>query len=170
MLGTGGLSAEGQIASRVLREALERAPGGALLTVASASMRPCLHEGDKIRVQRVSPRSLAPGDVVVYDSEAAGLVVHRLVWRNHLLGQPTRIITKGDAHDRLDRSFGPERLVGRVVSVQRGEVSLSPTRLPDRIRCVMQAGGYFFGRCVRAVLGRRAPAALSERAHRLEDS
>src|SRR5262245_15266053 len=103
MLGTGGLSAEGRIASRVLREALDRAPDGAVLTVSSASMRPCLHEGDRIRVQRVSLSSLAPGDVVVYDSEAVGLVVHRLIWRNPLLGQPTRIITKGDAHDRLDR-------------------------------------------------------------------
>jgi signal peptidase I len=133
-------------AERAVREILQDRAGRSVLRVSSGSMKPRLEEGDRIHIERVSPRSLMPGDVVVYASESAGLVVHRLIWRDRPLGRPTRIYTKGDALDTLDRSVAVERVLGRVVSIDRGRGLASPTTTGDRLRCIGTAAGCFVRR------------------------
>jgi len=135
----------------LVREALEAEAGRAVFRVASGSMSPRLVEGDRIVVEKVSPRALTPGDVVVFRSEAAGIVVHRLVWRNNPLGRPTHIFTRGDALDRLDRSVPVGNVLGRVVGVMKGGGFESPTRLRDRIGCLFLAAGYGFRRWLRRI-------------------
>lgn len=109
-------------------------------------MRPRLVEGDRIHIERVALRSLMPGDVVVYASASAGLVVHRLIWRDRLLGQPTRIYTKGDALDTLDRVVTADQVLGRVVGIDRGGGLASPTSTGDRLRAIGTAAGCLVGR------------------------
>lgn len=133
----------------LLRQVLEGRKGRTLMTVASASMRPRLEEGDRILVQNVTPRVLRPGDVVVFASEKAGVVVHRLVWRKPLFGLPKRIYTKGDALDRLDASIPANRILGRVTGVVRGGSQSNPTVLADRIRCLVLAARCGFKRWLR---------------------
>jgi len=135
---------DGLTAERTVREILQDRAGRSVLRVASGSMRPCLEEGDRIHIESVPLRSLMPGDVVVYESESAGLVVHRLIWRDRPLGQPTRIYTKGDALDTLDRSVTVDRILGRVVSIDRG--GASPTSAGDRLRAISTAAGCFVRR------------------------
>lgn len=137
---------DGLTAERTVREILQDRAGRAVLRVASGSMRPRLEEGDRIHIESVPARSLMPGDVVVYESESAGLVVHRLIWRDRPLGQPTRIYTKGDALDTLDRSVTVDRVIGRVVSIDRGGGSASPTSTGDRLRAIGTAAGCFVRR------------------------
>src|SRR2546426_9000674 len=102
------------IAEGIVRDVLEGEAGRATLKVSSASMCPRIREGDSIEIVRVSHRALTPGDIIVFKSEAAGLVVHRLLWRNHPLGEPTHVFTKGDAVDCLDRSVPIDQVLGRV--------------------------------------------------------
>jgi len=143
-----------EIRAPLLRDVLRGKAASAVMRVSSGSMAPRLAEGDRIKVEAVAPRSLRPGDVVVFESEAAGLVVHRLIWRDRPLGRPTRIYTRGDALDRMDRSVPVERVVGRVVSVTREESRFNPTTRRDRLRCWMLAAGLGLRRWGRALFGR----------------
>jgi signal peptidase I len=138
MKGCGAVATD-EILAPLLREVLRGPAGRATMKVASGSMAPRMLEGDRIEVHAVSPRSLRPGDVVVFESETLGLVVHRLIWRDHPLGQPTRIFTKGDALESLDRSVTVDKVVGRVESVMREESRFRPTTASDRLRCWGQA-------------------------------
>src|SRR5262245_46441335 len=147
-------TADSPITAAMVRDVLEGEAGRATLRVSSASMSPRIQQGDSIEVVRVSPRSLVPGDVIVFNSEAAGLVVHRLIWRNHPLGQPTHIFTKGDAVGCLDPSVSVDRLLGRVESIVRGEVRSSPSGPLDRARCLWQAARYGVKRWLRHGLKR----------------
>jgi signal peptidase I len=141
------------IVESIVRDVLEGEAGRATLKVASSSMSPRILEGDSISIVRVAPRELLPGDVIVFRSEAAGLVVHRLLWRNHPLGQPSHVFTKGDAVDCLDRSVPVDRVLGRVESIVRGEGRLRPTTSLDRLRCLIKAAGYGTRRWFRRRLG-----------------
>ena len=123
----------------LLRTLLEGSEGRATLRVVSGSMRPCLQEGDLIEVDQVPVRALWPGDLVVFQSESAGIVVHRLIWRDNPLGQPMRIYTKGDALGYLDHAASAGRVLGRVRRVFRGEKSLKPVRALDRVRSLTRA-------------------------------
>ncbi len=116
-------------------------------------MAPRLLEGDSIHIEPVRAKRLAPGDVIVFASESAGFVVHRLIWRTRPLGEPTVVYTKGDALDHLDRRVTLDRVIGRVVGVVRGEELTSPTTWVDRVRCVMLAAGYGARLFVRRALG-----------------
>src|SRR5262245_6185624 len=129
-------------AESLLRDVLESKARRACLSVVSGSMSPRIIEGDEIEIERISPRRLAPGDVLVFRTDAAGFVVHRLIWRDRPLGEPSRIITKGDALDRLDRAADVKSVLGKVVSIRRGGGSVRPTTISDRIRCLRQAAGY----------------------------
>ena len=140
------------IVEAIVRDVLDGEAGRAVIRVTSSSMRPRMEEGDKITISRVSPRALLPGDIVVFSSEAAGLVVHRLIWRNHPLGQPTHVFTKGDAVRCLDRSVTVDRVLGRVDSIIRGGGRYSPTTPLDRIRCLLLAAGYGMRRWLRVRL------------------
>jgi len=153
-------------AESLLREVLEQRAGRAVLGVTSSSMSPRLIQGDRIAVEHVSPRLLWPGDIVVFRSETVGLVVHRLIWRNHPLGRPTQIFTKGDALDRMDRSACVESVLGRVVSIDGGDGRRRPTTFSDRVRCLRQAAGYGLRRCARRFLKSSAAAASEENQER----
>ena len=137
------------IAESIVREVLEGEAGRATLKVSSGSMRPRICEGDIIGIVRVPPRVLAPGDIVVFRSEEAGLVVHRLLWRNNPLGEPSHVFTKGDAVGCLDRSVSVDRVLGRVDRIVRGEDCYSPTTPLDRARCWLQAARYGARRWIR---------------------
>lgn len=121
-------------------------------------MAPRLAEGDRIVVKAVSPRALAPGDVIVFESDSAGFVVHRLVWRDRPLGQPSRLYTRGDALGYFDHAVPMERVLGRVVSVEREGKRVRPTTLRDRARCILLAARHGFRQGVRRALAGRGGA------------
>jgi signal peptidase S26 family len=104
----------------LLREALFEKGRRLVVTVASGSMEPTLHAGDRIVVEGTSPSRLRRGDIVVFESPVAGLVVHRLMWQVPPVGEPRAIFTKGDALPHCDRPVAVQGIVGRVVEVQSG--------------------------------------------------
>lgn len=153
------------IVDGMLREVLDGGAGRATLRVASSSMSPCLEQGDAIEIEQVRPNRLRAGDIVVFRSEEAGLVVHRLIWRDNPLGRPSRIYTKGDALARPDRSVTIDRVLGRVVSIRRGDNSFGPVTYSDRLRCLSLAarlGGRRLGRSLFGVAGRAGATGSEE--------
>jgi len=104
----------------LLRETLLGGGRQAVVTVASSSMEPVLKQGDRITIEGTDPSRLRRGDIVVYESPLAGLVVHRLMWKVPPLGTPRVAFTKGDALLSLDRPFAIQEVLGRVIGLERG--------------------------------------------------
>lgn len=114
----------------LLRETLLEGGRRAVVTVTSSSMEPTLRQGDRITIEGTDPSRLRRGDIVVYESPLAGLVVHRLMWRVPPFGAPRVAFTKGDALLYLDRPFAIQEVLGRVVGVERASM---PARRPRRV-------------------------------------
>lgn len=119
----------------LLRQSLFEGGHRAVVTVASSSMEPALHAGDRLTIERIGSSRLRGGDIVVYESPLAGLVVHRLMWKVPPVGIPRVAFTKGDALLYLDRPFPVEEIVGRVVAVES-------SRPPGSTRAVGRWQGY----------------------------
>ena len=144
----------GLIAESLVRDLLGGEAGRATIVVKTSSMAPRILEGDTISVVKIEYRALWPGDIIVFRGDAFGnekvqLVVHRLIWRDHPLGQPTRVFTKGDAIDRLDLAVPIEWVVGKVERITSGTGHRKPTTTFDRVRCLMLAARFGVRRFVR---------------------
>jgi hypothetical protein len=83
------------------------------------SMKPFIRDGDVLVIARIAPAELRTGDVALFRSRGGSVLAHR-VCRSVGRGEKTRWTTRGDALFMLDSSFGPDRLLGRVVTVERG--------------------------------------------------
>ena len=119
------------------------------IPVRGTSMLPLLREGDQLLVAHGS-RETRQGDIVVFQ-RADGLIAHRVL---RLQAQGDRLIlrTKGDNALGLDPELTESELVGRVLQVRRGELTLNLDTslwrgLGSWVAMVMlaQAGLYHFG-------------------------
>lgn len=106
--GRGGRALHG----RLLREALERG-ARATLRVTGGSMWPLLAAGDRVDLGTPRPKELRPGAVVCVE-RGSDLVVHRIV-----AVRGGRIRTRGDRSLVGDAWLPLERVVGRVVGIER---------------------------------------------------
>jgi len=83
------------------------------------SMQPWIRAGDLITVAPSDPAQLKRGDVIVFESAAGRLIIHRLVAVRAGEAGLT-FVTRGDAGAANDPPFGVGRIVGRVIEVWRG--------------------------------------------------
>jgi len=83
------------------------------------SMHPWIRAGDLITVGPADPAQLKRGDVIVFESAAGRLIIHRLVAVRAGEAGLT-LVTRGDAGAANDPPFGVGRIVGRVIEVWRG--------------------------------------------------
>lgn len=82
------------------------------------SMWPFIRTGDRILVEQTDPAQLQVNDVLVFQSPAGRTTAHRLIRLDNSRTSP-RFITRGDFSLRPDAPFGPERLIGRIVAIER---------------------------------------------------
>lgn len=80
--------------------------------VQGISMNPTLWEGDQVLVQRMP--SYEPGDILVFDYGAEGLIIHRYIHFEHGLYH-----CRGDNTVRIER-INAKRIVGKVISFADG--------------------------------------------------
>jgi RimJ/RimL family protein N-acetyltransferase len=92
---------------------LRGAGGAEWLVLRGESMAPLLRDGDRLRVEPLSGRTPAPGEVVVA-RRGERLVAHRLV---EVIGG--EVVTRGDACRESDPPLPAGELLGRVVAVER---------------------------------------------------
>ncbi len=90
--------------------------GDRVLSVQTGSMVPTFKVGDAVIVQRKGLKNLHEGDIISYRSPAnkSVIVTHRLVRVDYITG---RLVTKGDALERVDLPFPASRLIGVVYKV-----------------------------------------------------
>ena len=83
-----------------------------------SSMYPALKASDTIHVLLCGGKQIRRGDVIVFSTQNSNdMVVHRVV---SISGRGLR--TRGDNNNDIDSCFlSPDRVIGRVVHVQRGD-------------------------------------------------
>lgn len=93
-------------------------------------------------IEAIDPSSLRRGDIVVFESPLAGLVVHRLMWKVPPLGAPRAVFTKGDALEHFDRPTAVTEVLGRVVEVERGRTRTRIGGVAARLRWLAAAAAW----------------------------
>ena len=88
------------------------------LAVEGSSMFPVLVSGDKVLAKRSSLEELKVGDIVVITDKSHNHMAHRIISID-ASSTPAQITTKGDVYYAPDAPVGIDRIVGKVVAVQR---------------------------------------------------
>jgi signal peptidase len=99
-------------------EAWDQAEAQHWIPITGRSMMPLLREGDVVLVIH-SKDNTRLGDVVVF-CQKGRLVAHRVL-RIARDGAEDILVTKGDSVRRFDAPVSAKDILGRVVSIQRGE-------------------------------------------------
>jgi signal peptidase I len=110
------------------------------LAVSGSSMFPVLVSGDKVLAKRSSLEDLKVGDIIVLTDQSHDRhIAHRIISID-TSSTPAQITTKGDVYYAADAPVGIDRIVGKVVAVQRQgeprwikehESSPGPRRSPE---------------------------------------
>ena len=118
-----------------MAEEVVRAFGKVRLRVFGTSMVPSILPGDLISIQRADLCEILQGGIVLF-SQNGRLFVHRVVSRSSSLGTPC-LITRGDRLCHNDPPVFFSELLGRVVSVERGNHQVKSIAPPSGWRRVM---------------------------------
>ena len=94
-----------------------------------SSMAPFIRDGDLLTVAPTAPARLEIGDVVLFRTRRDRLLAHRLVHKSERGGEWI-LEMQGDARLSSDRPVHGERVLGRVVRVQRDGRTYRPHRGP----------------------------------------
>jgi signal peptidase I len=98
--------------------------GEVRLRVFGTSMVPSILPGDLISVQRAAVSEISSGDIVLYSREGR-LFAHRVVGCAGRAEQ-SHLITRGDRLRYNDPPVSSSELLGRVISIGRGDQQLEP--------------------------------------------
>jgi hypothetical protein len=79
-------------------------------------MFPLIRRGSSIQIEPVRLEDLRVGDLIVYQTPAEVLVAHRLI-KKYSGKDGMILVTKGDAFPGSAAQIEPQRVLGRVVSV-----------------------------------------------------
>jgi signal peptidase I len=89
------------------------------IQVTGFSMEPFLSNGDIVKIQKVKPDALLPGDLVFFINQQECLVLHRLIKKKKAANGTIRLQTKGDALFYCDELFKPDHLIGKVCMIEK---------------------------------------------------
>lgn len=102
------------------------------LPASGYSMYPFIRQGNLCRFVPCNPSSLKKGDILLFHSLDGRLIAHRFIrtkWMNH----QQRILLKGDTNLGFDLPIGEERVLGKLVSVQKQHFKLSPNHFISKL-------------------------------------
>jgi signal peptidase I len=106
-----------------LAEEVVRTFGEIRLRVFGTSMVPAILPGDLVSIHRAKLQDISTGEVVLF-LQKRRLFVHRVVDRNVMAAwnspEEPRLITRGDRLRHNDLPVSSPELLGRVVSIERG--------------------------------------------------
>jgi ubiquinone/menaquinone biosynthesis C-methylase UbiE/signal peptidase I len=96
------------------------------------SMHPFIQDGDFITVVPIENSSIKTGDVVLYSPDGNRIIVHRVVKR-YKKDINRSMLVKGDALGGAPEKIDIQNVLGKVVSVERGEHRISLDRGLNRV-------------------------------------
>jgi signal peptidase I len=118
-----------------MAEEVVRAFGKVRIRVFGTSMVPSLLPGDLISIRRADLCEILQGEIVLF-SQNGRLFVHRVVSRGSSCDTPC-LITRGDRLCHNDPPVFSSEVLGRVVSVERGNQQVKSIAAPGGWRRVM---------------------------------
>ena len=136
--------------------ALLSAHGRVRFRARGASMVPAVADGDVLTVARVTPDTLCAGDLVLYLRDDGRPVAHRLA-DGLPGGDDRRLRVRADAGVGHDELVPPERVLGRIVSIER-EGSSAPAAAEPRTDGAAGTGPGLWRRIGRSAAGLHAAA------------
>ena len=92
--------------------------------MAGNSMSPTITDDELMLIEPITREKIAIGDIILYASLSDTAVIHRVL-RLEETSSGSVIITRGDACDLDDVPAPSERVLGRVVSVERDGVAVA---------------------------------------------
>lgn len=113
----------------------------ARLRVRGASMAPAIRDGDTVVLAPVAgPGGPRIGDVVLFRSRHGAVLLHRLVRRPRGTGGARRLQMLGDALPRFDDAVDRDRVLAKVVRIERrGAGAVDTTRPAPRLAGALRA-------------------------------
>jgi signal peptidase I len=96
------------------------------------SMHPTIRAGDAITVQPVVPSDLRYADIMLYRTERS-VLAHRVVGRLKAAGARGAFLVRGDACMDCDEPVAEAQVLGKVVTVERGDRLIALDRRTAKI-------------------------------------
>ncbi|MFD0829818.1 S24/S26 family peptidase [Neobacillus sp. M.A.Huq-85] len=96
------------------------------------SMYPFIRQGNHCRFVPCQPLSLKKGEVILFHSQDGKLIAHRFI-RTKMINQQQHFLFKGDTNLGFDQPIGEERILGRLVSVKKQHLKLSPDHISAKL-------------------------------------
>ncbi len=96
------------------------------------SMYPAIQDGDWVTVEPLRPEPLKRGDVVLYRGER-GITAHRVTGSAMDRGALATLFVRADNGGAPAEHVDPGRVLGRVVSVERGARRSDPASMRSRL-------------------------------------
>ena len=84
------------------------------------SMQPTIRDGEVLTVVPIAPSDVQRRDIILYRT-LRGLIAHRVVGITRHPGQAITFTLRGDALGACDAPVQTDQLLGKVVSVTRGD-------------------------------------------------
>ena len=81
-----------------------------MAAISSNSMWPVLKQGDIIFIKNISPENIKVDDIIVWQQEEKGFVIHRVIKIKE-----DAIVTRGDANTAEDPPVAFEKIVGKML-------------------------------------------------------
>ena len=129
--------------------------------VTGKSMAPFLKGGRVVTLKRVPSDALRCGDIVLFATDEGRLLLHRLVRIHRSSGGRTMVQTQGDALCVADAPVDAERVLGRVVQIERSDAN------GETVTLDLQKGFWpvvnrlmAWGCCIRVLISRSSPSAV----------
>jgi signal peptidase I len=98
------------------------------LPASGNSMFPFIRQGNLCRFIHCDPLTIKKGDIILYVSPTGQLIAHRFV-RTH----QSKLLLKGDTNLGFDQPIEVERMIGKLVYVQKQRKRITQDQLIARI-------------------------------------
>jgi len=101
------------------------------LRATGKSMYPFIRDGDIIEIERVNVQQIKLGDIIFYHNEDRDIVAHRVIRKSSGNLGPL-FITKGDANSDSGEEVQPDKILGRVIAIERNGQKIRLGRFINR--------------------------------------
>jgi signal peptidase len=123
------------------------------------SMSPFIRDGDVLTTQSIESADLEVGDVALYRSAGNRLVAHRVVGKRKENGRLT-LVMRGDSQSGSTELVYADQILGRVVSIQRGDKVFLMNRNALRLAAILWGKSSPYGPWLMRLAGKTKRAAL----------
>lgn len=106
----------------LLKNAIKR-DGSIELPASGYSMFPYIHQGNLCKFESFDPLVVKKGDVILFSSQEGQLIAHRFVGIKKEQNQ-TFYLLKGDTNLGFDQPIEEERILGKLLSVQKQRLKI----------------------------------------------